>query len=1064
MFEAPPAEARPWVFWYWLGGAIGAEGITADLEAMAANGIGGAYLMPLIEPDKVKLVDDPVATMSPGFWDLVRLAASEADRLGVQLGMHSAAGFSLAGGPWITPEKSMQQVVWTTTRVRSDAPRATRLPQPESVADHYRDIAALAFPTPPGEVDPLPAAEIRTDRGDDASRLADPANDEGLRMEEAGWIDFRYPEPVTLRSLRVRPQGNNYQSLRLKVLASDDGETFRPVRELDAPRHGWMSEGIPVSYALPPTTARVFRFRFDPVGSEPGAEDLDWAKWKPVLKLRGLEPSAAARIEGFEGKSARIWRVAPATPDATVAGQAIDPENILDLSDALQADGSLARELPEGDWTVLRIGHTSTGATNYLGAAAMGLEVDKLDADAVALQFDRWFGEARRQIGPELADRVLKVFHSDSWETGSQNWTPGLRREFEVRRGYELTRWLPLLAGYPVAGAADSERVLLDFRETIAELLDEGYFGTIQRLAGELGLSFSAECTAPVMSGDGLRHYDHVDIPMGEFWLDSPTHDKPNDLLDAVSGARIYGKRIVQAEAFTQLRLQWDEHPAMLKALGDRHYALGINRFSYHVFMHTPWADREPGVTLNGVGLVFQRGQTWWKPGKAWNDYHARCQALLQQGRPVVDVAVFTGGEIPRRSLTPDRLAGVLSGLVGSERVRREQARLANDGQPLRERPPGVRASAGITGSDEWTDPLRGYAYDSLNPDVLLRLATVEDGRLVLPGGASYRVLVLPGPRRMDPAARMSDALRERVDRWRDEGLVVIEDRHEAPDFREFGLAPDFLAHEDGQRADAIAWTHRHTAEGELYFVSNQRDQPRELTLSLRGTASTVEIWNAVDGSRRKARETSPSDGRTTLALSLPAHGSAFVVTRPEGREIGAPAAAAAVELVTLQRLEDGGWSAEIPGRDEALDFADGLASWSDHPDEAVRHFSGTARYRITFDWDPQRAAGPVFLDLGRVANLAEVRLNGHPVGTVWTAPWRLEVGGHLVAGPNRLEVDVTNTWRNRLVAEAARPESERGIWTNAPLPAPDRELAPSGLLGPVELLGPSKESASRPR
>lgn len=202
---------------------------------------------------------------------------------------------------------------------------------------------------------------------------------------------------------------------------------------------------------------------------------------------------------------------------------------------------------------------------------------------------------------------------------------------------------------------------------------------------------------------------------MGEFWLNSPTHDKPNDMLDAISGAHIYGKNIIQAEGFTEVRGTWDEYPGMLKALLDRNYALGINRLFYHVYVHNPWLDRKPGMTLDGIGLFFQRDQTWWDKGaKAFSEYATRCQSLLQYGHPVTDIAVFTGEEVPRRSILPERLVPSLPGIFGAERVESERIRLANEGQPLRVRPVGVTHSANMADPEKWVNPLRGYAYDSL--------------------------------------------------------------------------------------------------------------------------------------------------------------------------------------------------------------------------------------------------------------------------------------------------------------------------------------------------------------
>ena len=210
-------------------------------------------------------------------------------------------------------------------------------------------------------------------------------------------------------------------------------------------------------------------------------------------------------------------------------------------------------------------------------------------------------------------------------------------------------------------------------------------------------------------AGDGLEHYKYADNPMGEFWLNSPTHDKPNDMLDAISGAHIYGKNIVQAEGLTEVRGVWDETPAMVKPLIDRHFALGMNKLFFHVNTHNPWMDRKPGMTLDGIGYFFQRDNTWYQESRAMVDYVTRCQQLLQEGTPVVDIAVFTGEEMPSRALTPDRLVPMLPGIFGQNRVASEQVRLANVGEPMEESPVGVNHSAGIIDMKDWVNALHGY-------------------------------------------------------------------------------------------------------------------------------------------------------------------------------------------------------------------------------------------------------------------------------------------------------------------------------------------------------------------
>src|SRR5690606_18565802 len=176
-------------------------------------------------------------------------------------------------------------------------------------------------------------------------------------------------------------------------------------------------------------------------------------------------------------------------------------------------------------------------------------------------QFRNWFLKAREVAGAERGERVLSVFHVDSWECGSQNWSPLFRSEFLERRGYDPLPYLPAMAGIPVGGPDTAEAFLYDVRKTISELMSAHFFGTLRKLVDAHGVQFTSETTAPVMTADGLVHFRDVDIPMGEFWLRSPSHDKPNDILDALSAAHIYGKPVVQAEAFTQIRMEWDEHP-----------------------------------------------------------------------------------------------------------------------------------------------------------------------------------------------------------------------------------------------------------------------------------------------------------------------------------------------------------------------------------------------------------------------------------------------------------------------------------------------------------------------
>ncbi|SFN41342.1 alpha-L-rhamnosidase [Chitinophaga sp. YR627] len=1080
LFWQPPAMAKPWVFWYWMHASVSKEGITADLEAMKEAGIGGAYLMPIKGKANPPYINPPVEQLSPAWWEMVRFAHSEAARLGLQLGMHFSDGFALAGGPWITPAQSMQKVVWSATNVKGGTDFNAVLSQPPTNEKYYRDIAVLAFPSIASQSQ-VPV--VTTSQPDVAAQfLALPGSKESFRSQDPCWIQYAYEKPFTCYAITINTNGNNYQSHRLRIAVSDNGVDFRPAGQLKAPRHGWQDTDAPVTHAIIPVTARYFRFYYDKEGSEPGSEDLDAAKWKQSLKVAGILLSDQPRIHQFEGKSGAVWRISPYTTTAQLPEKDCIPLNkIIDLTQQLDADGRLHWKAPAGNWTILRMGHTSTGHTNATGGAGSGLECDKFSSAAVRVQFDHWFGEARRKIGPVLADSVLKVFHVDSWECGSQNWSAGFQDEFRRRRGYDLLRYLPAMAGYPVQHAQTAETFLHDVRTTITELVQQNFYDTLRALAHGRGCLFTAESVAPVMPGDGMQHYQFADIPMGEYWLRSPTHDKPNDMLDAISGAHIYGKQVIQAEAFTELRMRWDEHPGMLKTLADRNYALGINKLVYHVFAHNPWTDRRPGMTLDGIGLYFQRDQTWWKPGKAWVTYAQRCQALLQQGRPVADIAVFTGEEIPRRAILPERLVNVLPGLFGDSLLAFESQRMANSGGPLREMPLGVTAAANITDPANWVDALQGYHYDSFNKDALLRLATVKDGNIILPGGAVYRMLILPGVMAMSPEGNLLS--HETVFHLRrllaQGGTVMVNGRLrslEAPDstivlqgkgvlqgpwrnasFAGLGLMPDLLMKEvTDKRANGIAWTHRTAPDFDIYFISNQQEMERTIQFSFRVSGKLPELWDAVTGEQRTATDWQTEDGRTELSLQLPASGSLFVIFRKPTPQLSVQRAPNWPSFNTVNTLNSDwkvSFDSTVGGPSNTVLFGE-LKDWSKDANEQIRYYSGTAYYKKTFNWKgrKQDTISRVFLDLGRVANIAVVKVNGVDCGTTWTPPYKVDITTAIHEGNNELEIAVTNTWTNRLIGDTALSADKRITHTTAPLKLDKLPLQEAGLIGPVVL------------
>lgn len=1044
-FQTPSQEAKPWTFWYWMFGAVSAEGITADLEAMHQAGLGGAYLMPIKGVKEGPQYEGKANQLTPEWWRMINHSMKESERLGLKLGMHICDGFALAGGPWITPKESMQKVVWADTIVESGLLKELQLPMPKGYEGYYEDIAtyAVALTKLPQDQQQEPLITMASLRPAEITKpdRAIHRNDAGVfRSSYACYIQYEYPVAVDCQNIEIRLTGNNYQAHRLKVLASDNGVDFRLVKQLVPARHGWQNTDFQSTHAIPPTTARYFRFEWDPAGSEPGSEDLDAAKWKPDLRIRDIVLHAAPRIHQWEGKAGLVYRIASETTH-----QELPTENCLQVADFIPlslVDGKVTAQLPKGAYRIIRMGHTATGHTNATAGGAKGLECDKFSEAAVRKQFDNWFANLYRQTDPGLAQRVLKYMHIDSWECGSQNWSVTFPAEFKKRRGYDLMPYLPLLIGIPMESAARSEAILRDVRTTIGELITDVFFTVFAAAAKEYDCQFSAECVSPTMVSDGLLHYQKVDLPMGEFWLNSPTHDKPNDMLDAISGARIYGKKIVQAEGFTEVRGVWDEDPAMLKPLLDRNFALGINKLFFHVYTHNPWMDRKPGMTLDGIGLFFQRDQTWWREGASFVDYITRCQVLLQYGVPVVDIAVFTGEEMPRRAILPDRLVSMLPGIYGAERVASEEARLKNEGQPTRVRPVGVTHSANMADPEKWINPLRGYAYDSFNKDALIRLAQAKDGMISLPGGAAYRLLVLPTARPMDPnQLPLSAESAAKVEELRKAGVLIPTLPYQADDFSSLGLERDVELPEN------IAFTHRKGEEMDLYFLSNQLDEARSFTASFRIDRGTPQLWDAVTGQICTPAQWEQRGTRTEVTLHLPAHGSIFVVF-PTSKAVGK----LPVELVKNEQmpLVVKEWSVTFPELNKVVKVNE-LFDWSQSADEQIKYYSGRATYKGNFTWKKSKAKR-IALSLGEIANVATVTVNGKVCGVAWTAPYEVDITEALRSGRNEIEVEVTNTWANALRGVDEGKAPYEGIWTNANYRLPGKGLLPAGWFGPVEV------------
>ena len=743
--------------------------------------------------------------------------------------------------------------------------------------------------------------------------------------------------------------------------------------------------------------------------------------------------------------------------------------DVLDISSSLSGD-ELRWNAPAGQWAIYRFGHASTGRSPHpVPDDVMGrtLEADKMSLEQTRFHWETVISPIKEHLGP-LLGKSFSHFLIDSYEAGSQNWTPGFREEFKKRKGYDPLPWLvtlnPVLTGRSgkpvriVENADETSRFEYDYRNVVAWLYYDNGWKPGSDMIHAAGATLNMEPYGgpfDTVAGAAL-----ADLPMVEFWTGG--NGKANR--SVVGAGQAAGRRVIGAEAFTgsPSRSKWTETPALLKASADGAYATGVNRMILHHWVHQPFDDRyKPGMGMGWWGTHFGRNQTWAELGKEFYSYLGRVQALLQRGETPVDV---------------------------------------------------VSVGSGVEDSD------------IITKTAFLNDTKVDGGRVVLPSGRSYPVICVPNSGALEPAVvrRIETLLKQGANIvarkptrspslagypecdievkslagkiWGKNQQAVVSSAGGGKLFAdlktalgELGIEP--IARIDDRKAGSIRIAPRRDGATYLFFVANANRTETRFVASFRVSGLQPELWDAETGSIQPAPDWRMKNGRTEVDLTLNADKSIFVVFRSKPDRGVTSAKHTPSKLKPASAISVAGpWAVDlVPAVGSPVSIKLGtLVSLSDQNDPAVRYFSGTATYRakVNVPADIMRDGRRLLLDLGRVCDLVRVTINGRDLGVIWHPPFRRDVTDALHAGENSIELAVANTWHNRLAGdEQFEPDFEWGAdrgadkgralkaypdWfvKNQPRPSKGRQcftiwyyarkdtpLIPAGLLGPVRVV-----------
>lgn len=1110
-FKNPSSIARVHTWWHWIDGRITRDGITKDLESMKQQGVVQATILNVgMSPGK-DLGVEQIRFNTEQWYTMFRWALIEANRLGITIGMHNCDGWSESGGPWISPEMSMKKFVFTKTAINRKQEKIL-LPRPTCETNFYRDVAVVAFKTNEEYMVPV-HQKVSLNDTIDGMALVDGNPGTMLEIRKNDCITIAFDTATTKSKIAILHnfKGAFYfpgpKKIQYTIRSSEDGKNYKKICDFETNKF-YVTENI----SFPSTKARFFQIELS-----------------NILDLRPWHHAALAELELLNNNEQPIYRPTVVYPlEKTASARIIKPEvlytantgidpksirsknSVIELTDKMDADGNLNWNIPDGNWSVIRFGYTTTGAEN--GPATLegrGLECDKMDTAAVNLHF-RNFPQKLIDHATNFNGNTFKFLMIDSWERGYQTWTKALPYEFEKRWGYSLIDWIPVLCGETIENTELSDGFLYDFRKTLAELLEQNYYKHFRDLCHQNKLELHGEVIygdiGPFPPIDVLKTNSYMDMPMYEFWAEKNERNqvkyKPTGILlnnFPAYASIFYNKPVVGAEAYTGFA-HYSESPSDLKLFGDQAYCSGINQMILHSYVHQP-VDKMPGLTLGQHGSHFNRNNPWWQYAKGWIDYQSRVQYVLQKGKISADILYFMGDQLPQF--------------------------LENK-----------------------TGKLLPEAYRAIpcNSDILEKL-TVENGKIIFSKEQKYSILILPDWKTMEfkslqkiaelvnkgaivygekpqqmfslsgiankkaEFAALTDKLwntdkKENTRSYYGKGMIIW-DEPIAEVLSELQVVPEFTTNV----ADSlnIMYIHKNTENADVFFVVNQQDTILHRECLFRTNGNIPEIWNPLTGEIKRIAVFAVENKQVRIPVTFQPQESLFFIFRkgktgksinkielskkqlfPSKNNINFSNSIPEVTIgkdgnFAYKTNESGSYTftsnegkiftidLKAPETKEIKDFKgkivfhplnhgkldsveiSGFQSFTEFDEPVIKYFAGTAVYQIDFELPDTylNRNDAIYLNLGNMDAVAEVRLNSVLIGNYWM-PNTLISAGRFLVEKNHLEIVIASTCRNRIIGDYIEYGDLQNVWTSGPVGNflnKKSILKPAGIMGPLQLI-----------